>query len=311
MRIARFSLLAILSWSCAASEHGSQKPVTGVTSFLVIDSSIRLSDGLARAVDIDRFSDVYVLRPNAVTKYSWFGDSLRSVSGVGSGHYEFNDATDLDARYPNTILIADRLNHRVEIYSRELAYLATLYTRDDPDPARRFGYPRAAAADRGGNMFVLDGENNRILKFRSDRRYERTFGGYSESTRPEAVLAEPRTMAVDDAGDVIVLDRAGRSLVTFDNFGSLVAREPLPIDCSRLATSSDTIFVLSSHASGGDSLFRYGSPSLVSLGTASRDLTRLSGKSVTDVSIRATSGVLLDGSFLSRFHLIPRFAQPK
>jgi hypothetical protein len=288
------ALLTGLAASCGSPGALSRSAQHGVTAALATDTVIREIPN-ARAIDVDRFADIFLLANSSLIKLSPHGDSLRSVSGLGTEHYQFNDPVDLDARFPNTVLVADRLNHRVEIYSRDLAYLGTLYTRSDPDTKRRFGYPRSVGSDAAGNIFVLDGEGQRVLKFRSDRTYELTFGGYAESSRPEGVLLDPVSLSVDNAGNVAVLDRGGSSIVTFDNFGTPIARSDIE-PASKVVAASDSLFVLRSSGS----LDVFASPSLVSLGACTAPAH------LSDITLSGARGVaIVDGRIVERVRFAP------
>jgi hypothetical protein len=212
------------------------------------------------AISEDRFGDLYILNrtANTLLKLSARGDSLRAVSGLGAEHYQFNDPSGIEARSPNRVYIADRLNHRIEEYSRDLSYISTLYTRLDPNPRKRFGYPLAVAADNGGSLFVLDGEGRRVVKFRPDRSLETTFGGYGEASDPRGTLSDPIGLTTTEDGSVAVLDAGGASLVAFDNFGTVLARRSLTSRGRSIASVHDTVAVL---AASGE-LQRYRLPAL-------------------------------------------------
>ncbi|HWF43849.1 MAG TPA: NHL repeat-containing protein [Candidatus Kapabacteria bacterium] len=237
--------LLLLLAACASGPVTSIPHGENANAEVVITKALRhFTD--ASAVSLDQFLYLYVLDrgTNSVLKLSPSGDSLRVVSGFGSDHYQFNNPVDIDARLTNAIFIADNLNHRIEQYSKELAYVSTLYTRQNTDPNQRFGYPRAVAVDDAGNIYVADGENKRVLKARSDFSVERTIGGYSEATRPDAILTNPVDLAVDKDQHLIVLDNGGASLVEFDNLGNVLGRIALNEIATAITTSNDTIFAL-------------------------------------------------------------------
>ncbi len=200
----------------------------------------------ASAMSVDQFLNVYVVESsgNSVIKLSAHGDSLHSVSGFGSDHYQFNGPSGIDARITNAVFISDRFNHRIEQYNKDLTYSGTLYTRDNIDLTTRFGYPATVAADEAGNIYVADGENKRVLKARSDYSVDRVIGGYSDAVRPDAVLSNPIGLAIGLDQHLIVLDNGGASIVEFDNLGNILARTELPAEARSIATSNDTIFVL-------------------------------------------------------------------
>ena len=199
----------------------------------------------AVAADIDQFQNVYVVesKEHRVIKLSPKGDSLREVSGFGQDHYQFNGPSDVDARLTNRVFIADKFNHRIEEYTKDLTYISTLYTRENSQQAKRFGYPTAVATDDAGNIYVADAENKRVAKFRADFSFERSIGGYSEASRPEAILTNPSDMVVDRDQHLIVLDNNGTSLVTYDNLGNFIARIALEEAANSITTANDLLYV--------------------------------------------------------------------
>jgi hypothetical protein len=240
----RSCLLLLGLWSCSSSQRatiGGTKPVAEI----VPTKLLRIFHD-ASSLSLDQFLNVYVVESsiNSVIKLSPVGDSLREVGGFGSDHYQFNGPIDIDARLTNAVFIADNFNHRIEQYTKDLTYVSTLTTHERTDASQRFGYPRAVAADDAGNIYIADGENKRVIKARSDYSIERTIGGYTEATRPEAVLTNPVDLGVDRDEHLLVLDNGGTSLAAFDNLGNILARVPLNETAKSIATSNDTIFVL-------------------------------------------------------------------
>ncbi len=151
----------------------SQHPLGGASkdiaaTFVTVKAIHHFRD--ASAMSVDQFRNVYVVESsnNSAIKISPNGDSLHSVSGFGDDHYQFNGPSGIDARLTNVIFISDCFNHRIEQYTKDFSYTGTLYTRDNIDRSTRFGYPPAVAADDGGNVYVADGENKRVVKARSD-----------------------------------------------------------------------------------------------------------------------------------------------
>lgn len=206
-------------------------------------------------ISVDQFGNIYCgsLGRNTLVKFSPDGDSLAAVSGTGADHYQFNGLFDADARLSTAIFIADSRNHRIEQYTKDLAYVSTLQTRDNTDAAKRFGYPIGVTVDNAGNIYVADAENKRVVKARADYSIERVIGGFTEATNPEAILTRPQKLAIDAHERLLVLDAADNSLVEYDNLGNFMQRRSLgPAPSStdiwpsrRILTSNDTIFVFS------------------------------------------------------------------
>ncbi|HEY3876785.1 MAG TPA: NHL repeat-containing protein [Candidatus Kapabacteria bacterium] len=229
---------------CFSSRSIPTAAPTIAATFVPQKALWRFTDATALAVD--QFGNAFVVESssNSILKLSPNGDSLHDVRGSGDDHYQFNGPCSIDARLSNAIFIADRFNHRVEQYTKDLLYSGTLYTRESNDPNTRFGYPTAVAADDAGNIYVADGENKRVIEFRSDYSYLRTIGGYSQSMRPEAILSNPVGLAVDADEHLIVLDNGGTSLVEYDNLGNFIARAELGEPARSITSCEKELFAL-------------------------------------------------------------------
>lgn len=239
-----FSLILIVCFGCTSSRPVPIQNSNVVATFATQKALHHFTDATALAVD--QFGNAYVVETsaNSVIKISPNGDSLHEAKGFGDDHYQFNGPCYVDARLSNAIFIADRFNHRIEQYTKDLVYSGTLYTRDNADPNKRFGYPTAVAADDAGNIYVADGENKRVLEFRSDYLYLRTIGGYSQTMRPEAILSNPVGLAVDKDENLVVLDNGGTSIVEYDNLGNFIARVALGEKVAALSTWKDEIYAM-------------------------------------------------------------------
>src|SRR5205085_2922639 len=96
------------------------------------------------------------------------GDSLRGVAGFGSEHNQFDDPRDVDASLTNSVAVADRNNHRIEIYSKDLIWQTTI-SGHQTGSRFQFGYPSAVKVSSVGNYIVLDEENKRAVILWPDR----------------------------------------------------------------------------------------------------------------------------------------------
>lgn len=188
----------------------------------------------AAALDYDIQGNLYVVdrTGDLVVKYSPRGDSIRSVGGRGQGQLQFDTPVACCARRGNDIYVADYNNHRIERFDRALDYVGTIYTREDQDERKRFGYPRDLALSRQGDLFVLDGENRRIVKINPFGAPELSFGDISAGA---GRLVDPRAIEVDDEDNIYVLDQ-GRTLI-YDPFGSYVSDFPNPLGARAVAMS--------------------------------------------------------------------------
>jgi len=171
----------------------------------------------ALALDISPAGLVYVVDTgsNKVEVFTSEGDSVREVGGYGWGELEFDRPVDVYVGSGLNIYVADYGNHRVERFDKDLNFLSTFYTRESEDIGKRFGYPKSVSLSRLGDLFILDGENTRVLKINTASVMERTFGGVDAG---KGRLRNPRQLNVTTKDLVCVLDEA--RIVLFDNFGN-------------------------------------------------------------------------------------------
>ncbi len=204
----------------------------------------------ASSLSISPLGNVYVADTgnNRIVKFSTEGELLSEVGGYGWGELEFDRPYDVTATSGLNIYVADYGNHRIQRYDRSFNFISTLFMREDEDPLKRFGYPTAVALSRQGDLFVADGENNRILKLNQFNVVERVFGGFDAGL---GRLNRPRAIELGPHDHAYVLD--GRRVVVFDYFGNYVRtigagalRDPtgLAFDNHLYVADGDTIHII-------------------------------------------------------------------
>ncbi|MCS7220078.1 MAG: PKD domain-containing protein [Anaerolineae bacterium] len=147
--------------------------------------------------------------------YSGFG-------GHGSGNYQFINPRGLGFDRQGNLYIADCGNHRVQIYNRNFAYVATLgVTGQSGSTNDRFNCPSDVAVDKNGYIYVADDGNNRIQVFDSNRQYVRTIGGGGTGNSFDRFSDwGPHHLAVDSQERLYVTDSGNSRVQVFDNFAN-------------------------------------------------------------------------------------------
>jgi DNA-binding beta-propeller fold protein YncE len=183
------------------------------------------------SIDVDIAGNVYVLDAtrNVLTLYDSTLRRVATVGGSGWGDTQFDHPVALWARNGIDVFVADEGNHRIQRFDRGLSPVSSLSTRGGSRTEERFGYPAGVAVSRLGTLYLIDGENRRVLAVNRENRLERAFGDYTSGA---GRLRAPREIAIGPDDRVYVLD--GRRVAMFDLFGNWLG-EPLAGIVSRPA----------------------------------------------------------------------------
>lgn len=155
---------------------------------------------------------------NEVYSYDTTGTFLKETGGYGWEEDTFDDPVDISASSLN-VYVCDKNNHRIQRYDKDLNYISQLSTRNENNFDMQFGYPLSCTASPQGDLYILDSENKRILKFDVFGKFVQNFGGYDTG---EFALQDPVKLAVSPVGYVYVLDNSG--FIIFDQYGNGIAK---------------------------------------------------------------------------------------
>lgn len=190
-------------------------------SALAQDKNVRIGDFKhAVRLTVSPQGALYIIDEdvNEISAFSEKGKLIGVVGGFGWGPSGFDRPMGLSTDGLN-LLVADFGNHRIQRYDRTLSYIGTLSTHDTSYLDARFGYPRGCALSRIGDLFIIDGENRRIVKFDQFGQFERSFGAIETAT---GALREPRKIIVTPDDKVLVLDKS--SILAYDYFGTYLGK---------------------------------------------------------------------------------------
>ena len=140
-------------------------------------------------------------------------------SGSDNTHFNNPSGVAVDANY---IYVADRWNHRVQIFNHSAPYgyqgtIAGTYGPGDD----QFKDPMDVALDAAGNIYVADYWNQRVQQFNAARAYVRTYGTTGVPYLTDGThFNEPGGVAVARDGSIYVVEGYGQRLVKLDAAGN-------------------------------------------------------------------------------------------
>lgn len=160
---------------------------------------------------------IYVLDAdqNKLIVFTNIQDPPVNFGGFGWSAGSFDKPTGLASDGVN-IYVSDYGNNRIQRFDRKLNYISSISTRDTFDIATRFGYPLDVALSEQGDLFILDGENLRILKFNPLYYFERSFGninaGKGKLQSPIKLIAANSRVYVGERKRIVIFDYFGNYL---------------------------------------------------------------------------------------------------
>lgn len=157
-------------------------------------------------------------------KYDTLGTYIIETGGYGWKEATFDNPVDVFAT-PLNVYVADKNNHRIERFDKDLNYISQLSTRDSDNPDQQFGYPLGCATSTQGDLFILDSENKRVIKFDLFGNYIQNFGGMDAGN---FTLNNPTHLAVSASIKTFVAD--GEEIIVFDNYGNGLSRLETGLD---------------------------------------------------------------------------------
>jgi hypothetical protein len=151
---------------------------------------------------------------DAVYQLDTLGNVFLSIGGYGWEIDAFDDPVDIFADALK-VLVTDRNNSRIQRFDKNLNFIFEFKTEDNDIEAERFRYPLSAVPSNLGDVFILDSDNLRIVKFDLFGNYLQDIGGYDYGS---FTLSDPKQLAISMDNNIYVID--GDVIFIFDNYGT-------------------------------------------------------------------------------------------
>ncbi len=170
---------------------------------------------VAVAVDPKGFPWVIDRKESRILKLDSDGRVLISVGASGRREGYFSRPADVLIGTDGRIFVADRNNHRVQVFSSEGVFLNAFTKAADERPLE---HPVALSQDANGNLYVLCEEQKKVVSLTSDGKALREIGSDSAQGYNFDV---PVGLAVDGS-ELMVLDAGTRSIKVFTLTGAFL-----------------------------------------------------------------------------------------
>lgn len=198
-----------------------QPPISQINYLYTVvgDSASPVQLKQARALSVGLSGQIYVSDTgnHRILQLSPNGDVIKVVGGFGWQKEQFYAPYDIHASSALDIFVADYNNHRIQRYDKDLNYISSLYSDANWAPTLQFGFPKSIASSFHGELFLIDGENTRILKLNSFGEPEMSFGDFAEG---RGRLLQPVKLCISPDDQILVSDARANKIVVFDYFGN-------------------------------------------------------------------------------------------
>lgn len=172
-----------------------------------------------QGVSADINGNIYVTDTgnHRLQKFSPKGALISFIGGFGWEREQFQIPTDIFVYNSLDIYIADFDNGRVERYDKDLNSITSYYSNENWNPKYQFEFPNSVCISLHGDFFIVDSENDRIIKLNSSFEPELSFGGYDWG---QGVLEEASHVYVSKNDIVYVTDSAAHKILVYDYYGN-------------------------------------------------------------------------------------------
>lgn len=174
---------------------------------------------------------------NELIKLDTLGHVIKFIGGYGWQESLFDNPTDVFATTLN-VYVSDKNNNRVQFFDKDLNFLSQLSTDNIADSRYTFNYPTCSAVSDQGDLFLLDSDNNRILKFNIRGEYQVTIGGFDAGS---FALSNPINFAITRDVKLLVVDPP--NIIEFDQFGNGIKKINFPFTPLNINATAQSITV--------------------------------------------------------------------
>lgn len=185
---------------------------------LILDKQIQIFES-ANSFSINNSGVLFVTDAykNEILKLDTLGNVIKKIGGFGWQESSFDFPADI---YGSTLnaYVADMNNDRVQIFDKDLNFLSSI-NGNYQNSEHSFRYPSCVSVSNQGDLFILDSDNSRILKFNLRGEYLLQIGGFDAG---EYSLNNPVKFVLTNNDNITVIDN--NNLLLFDQFGNGISK---------------------------------------------------------------------------------------
>ncbi|MFA3781563.1 NHL repeat-containing protein [Melioribacteraceae bacterium 4301-Me] len=174
---------------------------------------------------------------NEITKLDTLGKVIHFIGGYGWSQAEFDNPVYLYANSLN-VYVCDKNNNRIQIFDKDLNFLSEFKSSSLNPQDYVFAFPTCVATSSQGDFYILDSDNNRIIKYDLNGNFRLSIGSYDSGS---FILTNPKRFSIDSKNNIWVIDNS--NLVQFDQFGNGISKNELSFEPENISIYTDMMFI--------------------------------------------------------------------
>ena len=174
-----------------------------------------------QAITIGSSGNLYVVDTgnNRIQIFDLEGNFIKYFGGLGQGQEQFDSPLDINFQDGLNVFVTDFNNHRVYRLDRQLNAISIISGEVAYGNVENFFFPKSITVSKQGDIFLVEGENNSVIKFDSFFKPISKFGSIENG---EGYLSSPTQIENLGVGFLVVSDKQAGHLVVFDYFGNFI-----------------------------------------------------------------------------------------
>lgn len=215
-----YSNLLLILHLCIPGQTKAQNDTLLSTPWLKLNTLPFSTD-----MELDEEGNIYLLESKKHKLHKVFAqngyDSILSIGGKGISGEGLNQPVKIRATNRQAIYCLDLMNRRLIVFNTNLRILreVNFFTLNQNEQNQESGtqiWPQSFEVAPTGDLFILNQEDNRILKMDVYGKLQTSFGGLDYG---RGSLINPADMSMNEDNLLFVSDTTAQTLQVFDLFG--------------------------------------------------------------------------------------------
>ena len=180
---------------------------------------------------------------NRVVMIDSSGIVKREIGGFGWQLEQFDQPMDIWAENALDVFVADFNNSRIQRFDRHLNFVTAIIGNELDDSDMQFAFPVALTFSQFGDLFIIESDLDRAIKFDEIGNPLLAFGDYDEGA---GQLNQPVAICINKMNEIFISDAGQHCIFKYDYYGNFQQQISLPTlqQPGSIACNGEFVFVI-------------------------------------------------------------------